>query len=41
MGGYTGEKFASSVKEIIEVTVEMIKRDELRTFKVIPKRWVV
>ena len=40
-GGYTGEKFASSVKEIIDATVEVAKRNELHTFKVIPKRWVV
>ena len=40
-GGYTGEKFASSVKEIIYATVEVAKRNELHTFKVIPKRWVV
>ena len=37
-GGYTGEKFASSVKEIIDATVEVAKRNELHTFKVIPKR---
>ena len=40
-GAYTGEKFASSVKEIIHATVEVAKRNELHTFKVIPKRWVV
>ena len=40
-GGYTGEKLASSVKEIINATVEVAKRNELHTFKVIPKRWVV
>ena len=40
-GGYTGEKFASSVKEIIDATVEVAKRNELHIFKVIPKRWVV
>ena len=40
-GGYTGDKFASSVKEIINATVEVAKRNELHTFKVIPKRWVV
>ena len=39
--GYTGEQFASSVKEIIDATVEVAKRNELHTFKVIPKRWVV
>ena len=40
-GGYTGEKFANSTKEILNCTVEIAKRNELHTFKVIPKRWVV
>lgn len=40
-GGYTGEDFAKSVKEIIGAEVEVAKRSELRTFKVMPKRWVV
>ena len=40
-GGYTGKKFVLSVKEIIDATVEVTKRNELHTFKVIPKRWVV
>ena len=39
--GYTGEKFASSVKEIIDANVQVAKRNELHTFKVIRKRWVV
>ena len=28
-------------KRSINATVEVVKRSELRTFKVIPKRWVV
>jgi transposase len=40
-GGYTGEKFAGRVKELLGCTVEVAKRSELHTFKVIPKRWVV
>ena len=42
-GGYRGEPFANSVKSILgeTVTTEVAKRDELHTFKVIPKRWVV
>jgi len=40
-GGYSGEKFAQSVNEIIGAKVEVVKRSELHTFKVIPKRWVV
>lgn len=40
-GGYTGEKFASTIKRVIKATVDVVKRNELHTFKVIPKRWVV
>ena len=40
-GGYTGEKFADAVKEIIGAGVEIAKRNELHTFAVIPKRWIV
>jgi transposase len=40
-GGYTGDNFANAVKEILGCTVEIAKRNELHTFKVIPKRWVV
>ena len=40
-GGYSGEKFATTIKKIIHATVEVVKRSELHTFKVIPKRWVV
>lgn len=40
-GGYSGESFATEVKEIINSAVEVVKRNELHTFKVIPKRWVV
>ncbi|VAX35300.1 Mobile element protein [hydrothermal vent metagenome] len=40
-GGYTGEKFANAVKEILSCPVEVAKRNELHTFKVIPQRWVV
>lgn len=40
-GGYTGKKFADKVKELLGCTVEVAKRSELHTFKVIPKRWVV
>jgi transposase len=39
--GYTGDKFANAVKKILGCTVEIAKRSELHTFKVIPKRWVV
>lgn len=38
---YTGEPFADAIKELLGATVEVVKRSELHTFKVIPKRWVV
>jgi len=42
-GGYSGKPFADGVKAVLgeEVTVQVVKRNELHTFKVIPKRWVV
>ncbi len=39
--GYTGENFVTQIKTIIGATVEVIKRNELRSFVVLPKRWVV
>ena len=40
-GGYTGEKFANAVTAMIDAEVEVAKRSELRSFAVIPKRWIV
>lgn len=40
-GGYTGEPFANAIKALLGASVEVVKRNELHTFKVIPKRWVV
>lgn len=40
-GGYRGKPFANEVQQLIGATVEVVKRSELHTFKVIPKRWVV
>ena len=40
-GGYQGEKFAVAIKKITGAVVEVVKRNELHTFKVLPKRWVV
>lgn len=40
-GGYNGAPFADFVLETLDATVEVAKRDELHTFKVIPKRRVV
>ena len=41
--GYTGEPFAQCVRDILgnAVTVQIAKRSELHTFKVMPKRWIV
>ncbi|BEP32309.1 MAG: hypothetical protein WBIAU2_05360 [Wolbachia endosymbiont of Drosophila biauraria] len=39
--GYTGENFVTQIKTIIGAIVEVIKRNELRSFVVLPKRWVV
>lgn len=41
--GYTGEPFAEGVREILgkPVTVQIARRSELHTFKVMPKRWIV
>lgn len=40
-GGYIGQPFAEAVQEAIGATVEVVKRNELHSFKVLPKRWVV
>ncbi len=40
-GGYTGEAFAAAVKELLGASVEVAKPNELHTFVVLPKRWVV
>ena len=40
-GGYSGKLFANGVKKLLQCEVEVAKRNELHTFKVIPKRWVV
>ena len=41
--GYTGEPFAEGVREILgeAITVQIARRSELHTFKVMPKRWIV
>ena len=41
--GYVGRPFAEGVQEILgkHVTVQIAKRSELHTFKVMPQRWVV
>jgi len=40
-GGYTGKPFAAKVKRLLKAETEIAKRNELHTFAVIPKRWVV
>ncbi len=40
-GGYTGKPFQEATWELIGAEVEIAKRNELHTFAVIPKRWVV
>ena len=40
-GGYTDDNFANAVKKLIGADVEVVKRNELHTFAVLPKRWIV
>jgi transposase len=40
-GGYTGENFASKIKSLSSAKVEVVKRNELHKFVVLPKRWIV
>ncbi len=40
-GAYTGENFANEIKRISGAEVEVVKRNELHTFAVLPKRWIV
>lgn len=41
--GYVGAPFAQGVRDILgtQVTVQVARRSELHTFKVMPKRWIV
>lgn len=40
-GGYSGPKFADAIKQVHGASVEVVKRNELHTFRVLPKRWIV
>ena len=40
-GGYSGAGFAAQLDDIIGASVEVVKRNELHKFIVLPKRWVV
>ena len=39
--GYAGEKFANSVSKILGCTVEVVRRSDMHSSKVIPKRSIV
>jgi transposase len=39
--GYDGKPLAAWIHAVARITVEVIKRTELHTFKVVPRRWVV
>jgi len=39
-GGYSG-KLVEQVKKMFAIDIEIIKKDELHTFNVLPKRWIV
>ena len=39
-GGYRGQ-LISIIKTKFKIELEIIKRDELHTFKILPKRWIV
>jgi transposase len=38
---YTGAPFAAAVQELLGATVDIVKRNELHKFAVLPKRWIV
>ena len=40
-GAYAGKNFADAVKSVCGAEVEIVKRNELHTFAVLPKRWIV
>jgi transposase len=40
-GGYTGQLFADAIHDTLCATVEVVKRNGLHAFAVIPKRWGV
>ena len=42
-GGYVGQPFAQGVRDTLgkHITVQIAKRSEPHTFKIMPKRWVV
>ena len=40
-GGYSGKPFAASIQLIHGANIEVVKRNELHQFVVLPQRWVV
>jgi len=40
-GGYTRESFANTIKSLTQAEVAVAKRNELHTFAVVPKCWVM
>ena len=40
-GGYTGENFSNAISALSGADVEVVKRNELHMFTVLPKRWIV
>ena len=38
--GYSG-KLVDNVKKVFKIDLEIIKKDKLNNFKVLPKRWIV
>ena len=39
--GYSGYKFKSRIQKIMSTNIEVMKRNELYKFVVIPKQWIV
>jgi transposase len=39
--GYDGRPLAGWVRSVASITIKVIKRTELHTFQVVPRRWVV
>jgi transposase len=40
-GGYRGEKFAKTILKKTDAEVEIVKRNDVPRFEVLPKRWIV
>ena len=40
-GGYSGDNFPNAIKDIHGAGVEVVKRNELHHFEVLPMRWIV